>query len=82
MAKQVTADNNLTYHPDDPLCQCILSESCGTLYAFVQCLDTGMEGNDRWPVRYWGLYSHSDARGSIRRIMEHGGKWPDLPAPD
>lgn len=71
--------NQLVYDDADALCKCILSESQGNLYAFIQCVDTGMDGNARYTARYWGAFSHDDTAGSIKKILANGGKWPSLP---
>ena len=71
--------NQMVYDDTDPLCKCILSQADGKLYAFIQCIDTGMDGQARYPARYWGTFSHDDPEGSIKRIMAYGGKWPQLP---
>lgn len=75
----VKTDTNLLFDSGDPDCMLIVSQACGQLYAFVQCLDTGHDGKQRWPKRYWGPFSWDDRAGSVRRIMETGGKWPRLP---
>ncbi|WP_253447951.1 hypothetical protein [Halomonas sp. Y3] len=71
--------NQLLYDPRDPTCFYILSESAGRLYAFVQCIDRGMDLKAHYRARYWGEYSHDDPDGSIRLILTQGGKWPGLP---
>ncbi|MDC8802797.1 hypothetical protein PRZ61_04970 [Halomonas pacifica] len=71
--------NQLLYDAQDPMCKYILSASAGKLYAFVQCIDRGMDLKARYRARYWGEYSHDDPEGSIRHILAHGGKWPGLP---
>lgn len=71
--------NQVLYDAQDPLCKCILSESGGQLYAFIQGIDRGMDFQDRHPVRYWGKFSHHDQEGSVRQILAYGGKWPSLP---
>ncbi len=72
--------NGMVFDNRDPDCLLFVADACGELYAFVQCLDTGHDGTARWPKRYWGPFSWDDRAGSVRRIMETGGKWPTLPA--
>lgn len=67
--------NNMVFDSTNPACKLILSDSQGKLYGFVECIDAS-SGQAK---RYWGEYSHDDARASIKRIMEWGGKWPELP---
>lgn len=76
---RVETDTNLVFDEHDDDCRLLLSSAQGKLYAFVQCLDTGMNGNARYTARYWGEYTHDDPEGSIRRILRDGGKWPRLP---
>ncbi|EBM7196732.1 hypothetical protein T040_22110 [Salmonella enterica subsp. enterica serovar Senftenberg] len=76
---KITA-NGLVFEETNPHCKCILSEAQGELYAFVQCLDMGMDGRETAIVkRYWGRYSHDAREDSIRSILLNGGKWPKLP---
>lgn len=76
---KITA-NGLVFEEGHSQCQCILSDAQGELFAFVQCLDTGIDGQESVIVkRYWGHYSHDDRAGSIEDIMRNGGKWPVLP---
>ncbi|MEB0982848.1 hypothetical protein [Citrobacter portucalensis] len=65
--------NGLIYDSGNKACKCILADSQGKLFAFIQVLDGSLK------KRYWGEYSHDYAEASIRAIMEHGGKWPVLP---
>lgn len=71
--------NGLVYDDSDDLCLCLLSQSQGKLYAFLQVIDTGMDGEQRFTKRYWGEYSHEAPEAYVKRIMENGGKWPSLP---
>ncbi|HDM8093543.1 TPA: hypothetical protein PXN44_004442 [Yersinia enterocolitica] len=70
--------NNLLYDKTDSRCKCIVADSQGELYAFMQVLDIGMPEK---PLikRYWGRYSHNAVEQSIRDILANGGKWPTLP---
>lgn len=70
--------NNLIYDSSNRDCKCILSDSQGTVYAFLQVLDMGMPEHPL-KKRYWGIYDHDDPEGAIQEIMERGGKWPLLP---
>lgn len=65
--------NGLIYDSGNKACKCILADSQGKLYAFLQALDGSIK------KRYWGEYSHDAPEASIRAIMERGGKWPKLP---
>ena len=49
--------------------------------AFVQCIDTGAQGEHRFVRRYWGPWDRTQPDESIRAILDNGPKWPDLPAP-
>ncbi|WP_075881797.1 hypothetical protein [Vreelandella massiliensis] len=71
--------NQMIYDEADDLCKCVLSQSQGKLFAFIQCIDTGMDGTARYTARYWGEFSHDAPEATIKRIMEWGGKWPQLP---
>ncbi|MEL6008212.1 hypothetical protein J4Z08_21035 [Citrobacter portucalensis] len=73
--------NGMIYDSEHRDCKCILNEAQGQVYAFIQCIDTGMDGNETAiPKRYWGQYAHAAPEASITRIMQNGGKWPVLPA--
>ncbi|AXE71583.1 hypothetical protein A191_04745 [Escherichia coli KTE233] len=72
--------NGLFFEENHPQCKCILSQTQGELYAFIQCLDTGLNGQESAIIkRYRGRYSHDDRAESIKNIMSNGGKWPVLP---
>lgn len=64
--------NNLVYDSENNDCKCILSDTQGKLYAFIQVLD----GDKK--KYYWGSYDHDSPEKSIKAIMEYGGKWPSL----
>lgn len=72
--------NGLLYDESNRQCLCILNQSQGLTYAFIQCLDVGMDGRET-PItkRYWGQFLRDDKEASIRDIMLNGGKWPVLP---
>ena len=75
--------NNMLYDSTRSDCKCILAESQGQLFAFVQfvqMVDTG-EGGEVHPIikRFWGFYDHKSPAHSIQLILEHGGEWPALP---
>lgn len=71
--------NQMLYDDHDPRCKLILSMSNGQLYAFVQCIDRGMDLEDQHLARYWGAFTHADPESSVREILAYGGKWPALP---
>src|SRR5690554_7833352 len=50
--------NQLLYDPRNPTGFYILSESAARLYAFVQCIDRGMELKAHYPARYSCEYAH------------------------
>jgi len=77
---RVETNNNLVFDDSDKLCFCTHSSSQGEAFAFVQCLDVGMDGLMRNPKRYWGKWDSHNPEDSMKAIMEHGGKWPKLPA--
>ena len=52
---RVETDNSLLFDDDDSLCFCVHSSSQGEVFAFVQCLDVGMDGQMRNPKRYLSL---------------------------
>ncbi|MGJ0637483.1 hypothetical protein [Xenorhabdus bovienii] len=70
--------NNLLYDSTNSNCKCILADSQGKIYAFVQVLDIGMP-ESLLIKRYWGVYEHNDPEASIKNILMYGGKWPNLP---
>lgn len=72
--------NGMIYDEAIRDCQCQLATTQNELFAFIQCLDLGMDGQET-PIkkRYWGRYDHDDKEESIRAIMQNGGKWPLLP---
>jgi len=65
--------NGLVYDSQDKACKCILTESQGKVYAFLQVLDGSFK------KQYWGEYSHAKPEASVRSILLNGGKWPSLP---
>ncbi|HHH1744445.1 TPA: hypothetical protein ACPY9J_004079 [Yersinia enterocolitica] len=75
---RIETNTNLVFDDSLKECKCILSESQGKVYAFIQALDVGML-EAPLPVRYWGAFDHDYKENSIRRILENGGKWPSLP---
>ena len=75
-------NGNFIYDDNEPLCFTILHIGPDSqLFAFVQCIDVGFDTSFKSPRRYWGYWSHDDPAGSMKTIMETGGKWPDLPGP-
>jgi hypothetical protein len=75
---RIKTTTGLLYDGADRLCRLILTDSQGETFAFVQAIDTGFDGRDRHPVRYWGKYSHDTPEQSVERILATGGKWPKL----
>lgn len=69
----------LVYDETDPICLCLLSDSQNRVFAFIQALDTGFDGQQRHPARYWGEFDHEAPEDSIHQILSNGGKWPQLP---
>ncbi|WP_302141041.1 hypothetical protein [Halomonas alkalicola] len=76
---RVATFTGLVYDDADPQCMCLLFESQGKVYGFIKAIDTGHDGQQRYPARYWGEYRHEDRKGSIQSILSTGGKWPQLP---
>jgi len=71
---RIETESGLVFDEADPRCFCdinILQRS--DLIGFVQCLDN--TNNTR---RYMGHYRHDNRAGSIKQIMDLGGKWPRL----
>lgn len=72
--------NGMIYDESNRDCQCHLADAQHEVFAFIQCLDVGMDGTaSAIKKRYWGRYDHDNKEASIRAIMENGGKWPVLP---
>ena len=76
---QVLTDSNLMFDDSDDRCLCIVSQAQGQLFAFIQCIDRGFDGNREELKRYWGTFDPDFPEDSIAMIMRKGGKWPDLP---
>lgn len=80
---RIETDTNLLFDSTNPQCYVIKSCANGYTFGFVQCLDIGTRDNrhDKPHIkRYWGALLHDDYAYSIKKIMENGGKWPQLPA--
>lgn len=74
----VTTPTNLVFDGTDPRCFIRLETGQhGKPYAFVQCVDASTNETRR----YWGIWSHDDQKKAMMDILEWGGKWPTLPAP-
>ena len=72
-------ENNLVFESTHPSCFLdIFSGPHGHPYAFVQCIDTGINGDLAMPRRYWGRWDHDAPEASMREILSWGGKWPRL----
>lgn len=70
--------NQMIYDDDHPQCSCHVIQSQGQLYAFVQCLDMGMDGEHVVAIkRYWGRFEW-DSEDHLRDILRNGGKWGDF----
>lgn len=70
--------NGLVFDREDADCKLILSKCQDDVFAFVQCIDTGMDGSQREIKRYWGRYCFEQSEESILQILRWGGQWPDL----
>lgn len=73
---------NMVFDDTDGQCLCILAQSEGKLFAFLQVLDLGAAHarfERSMTKRYWGEWDWDNVERSIRNIMEWGGKWPTLP---
>ncbi|REC93383.1 hypothetical protein [Kushneria indalinina] len=69
--------NQLVYDDAHPQCTCRVVQSQGQLYAMVQCLDMGMDGEEVVGTkRYWGTFEW-DSEDHMRAILKNGGKWDD-----
>ncbi|EMX0133983.1 hypothetical protein AAFW79_004961, partial [Salmonella enterica] len=51
--------NGMIYDESNRDCQCHLADAQHEVFAFIQCLDVGMDGTAS-PIkkRYWGRYNH------------------------
>ncbi|REC93306.1 hypothetical protein [Kushneria indalinina] len=67
--------DGLLYDDRRSECKCIHSRNDSGTYAFIQVIDTRVEG----VKRYWGAFDVERPAYSIERIMLYGGSWPDLP---
>ena len=79
--KVVNGSGNLMYDDCNPNCRIELCRSQGELFAFVTALDIGVPNNrlsKPFQKRYWGRFNWENESGSIRHILEWGGKWPML----
>ncbi|HAS6020170.1 TPA: hypothetical protein I7234_16130 [Vibrio vulnificus] len=80
---RVQTENNLVFDSSHPKCQLHFARTHGKGFAFIQCLDTGMDGTAERIKRYWGLYADSlddeVNKQAIYHIMNSGSPWPELP---
>ncbi|CAK2132163.1 hypothetical protein BCT01_24050 [Vibrio tasmaniensis] len=80
---KVQTENNLVYDSNHPKCQIHFARTHGRGFAFIQCLDTGLDGKTERVKRYWGFYADSlndkENEADVYRIMNSGSPWPDLP---
>lgn len=70
---------NLIFDSSNPLCTMIVNKAQDQVYAFIQCIDQGMDGSLEETRRYWGRYDFSNAEYAVGEILKWGGKWPQLP---
>ncbi|WP_234494840.1 hypothetical protein [Vibrio maritimus] len=79
----VKTENNLLYDSSHPKCQLHFARTHGRGFAFIQCLDTGLNGKAEHVKRYWGFYADSlnekENEADIYHIMNSGSPWPDIP---
>ena len=76
---RVTTDSNFVYDDADERCLCIVSQTQGLAFAFIQCINAGDSGEGTELKRYWGSFDEENPEESIAQIMRRGGKWPELP---
>ncbi|MBE8574972.1 hypothetical protein, partial [Vibrio sp. OPT18] len=55
----VKTENNLLFDSSHPKCQLHYARTHGRGFAFIQCLDTGLDGKAERIKRYWGFYADS-----------------------
>jgi hypothetical protein len=53
-AMRVTTDSNFVYDDADERCLCIVSQTQGLAFAFIQCVNAGESGTGTELKRYWG----------------------------
>lgn len=70
---QIPLVNNLQFNRVDYL------TSMNKIYAFVTCIDLGMNGKGRTKKRYWGEVSARDDVQGIKEVISYGAKWNKLP---
>ncbi|MBE8578666.1 hypothetical protein [Vibrio sp. OPT18] len=79
----VKTENNLLFDSSHPKCQLHYARTHGRGFAFIQCLDTGLDGKAERIKRYWGFYADSldeeENKAAIHDIMNTGSSWPCLP---
>lgn len=77
---KIITDTNLFFDSDHPACGMQIEHGTGgRLFAFVQSVDGGPDGQACIIRRTWGEWDPDDARRSLIRIMKYGPTWPDLP---
>lgn len=76
---QIETQTGLVYDESDPLCSLTVASTQGSRFAFVVAIDTGHDGQQRDPARYWGRYDPDAHAESVRAILATGGAWPRLP---
>ena len=70
---QVPMVNNLKFSRVD------YRTSMNKIYAFVTCIDVGMNGKGKTKARYWGEVSARDNANEIENVIGYGSKWDKLP---
>lgn len=80
-ALMLVKQNEMTYDASDPRCQLFVGSTgaaggqAGELkIAFITVIDDSTQELKR----YFGVFNWESREESIRRIMDVGGKWPDV----
>ncbi|KZY32536.1 MULTISPECIES: hypothetical protein [unclassified Oleiphilus] len=79
--KVINDTENLVYDSGHLMCRIIFNTAVGQDYAFVSFMDVGFDHcRLKKPIRkrYWGPWDHDDPEGSLKLIMDWGGKWDEL----
>lgn len=69
---------NLKYDSEHKKCSIEVVSGQDGLYAFLTCLDIGLDGSLEIQNRYWGRFSWDCEEDSILNILHNGGSWPHL----
>ena len=70
---QIPIVNNLQFNRVD------YRTSMNKIYAFVTCIDLGVNGKGKTKKRYWGEVSSRDDADEIENVIGYGAKWDKLP---